>query len=142
VITVKKPANGAAKKNDPLFAAVGEFRDFSTALMTLAEHAPERMSLAQMLFFLLAGMADLRGTPATFSEIKEATGDTINRSLHTTYKILLDGARRSDRPKSAARGLNWLRREENPLDDREKLLRLTPQGREELRDLLDAMRGE
>lgn len=128
------------KRSDPLFASLGELRSFSTALMLLAEHTPERMTLAQMVFFLYAGMADLRGTPATFTEIKEAAGPRINRSLHTTYKSLLSGARRSDRPKSAQTGLNWLRRDENPLDNREKLLRLTPKGRQILTELLETLR--
>lgn len=125
---------------DPLFKHVGGLADFSSALIVLAELAPDRMTMSQGVFFLLAAASDLAGKPATFTSIKEAAGPQINRSLHTTYKVLLDGSRRPEN--SRQQGLNWLRREENPADNREKLLRLTSKGRDVIREVLAALTNE
>lgn len=114
--------------------------DLSAALIVLAEYAPERMTLAQGVFFLRAAVADLAGSPATFTAIRSATGDAVSRSLHTTYKVLLDGSKRKDRP-NQSRGLGWLTRVTNPADEREKFLTLTPKGREVLREVLTASAG-
>ena len=111
-----------------------ELRSFSAALITVAELAPDRMTMSQMAFFLFAAMADLRGTPQTFSEIRDAAGPQIRKSLHTTYKILLDGSRRSDRADTP--GVGWLRREEDPSDNRRKFLRLTDRGRDIVRAII------
>jgi DNA-binding MarR family transcriptional regulator len=92
-------------------------------MIILAEMAPERMTLSQAIFFLMTAIADLSGKQPTFSDIKEAVGTTINRSLHTTYRILLAKSR------VYPNGLGWLRQELNPNDNREKFLRLTPKGR-------------
>jgi len=126
-------------KPDGLFKHVGELRDFGLAMLVLAELAPERMTMAQAIFFLLAAGADLAGRPATFSGIREAVGPVINRSLHTTYKVLLDGPNRKDNPRQ--KGLNWLYRESNPNDEREKFLRLTPEGRRVIREVIIAITG-
>jgi hypothetical protein len=130
-------------ESDGLFKHVPDFEDFSTAMTALAERAPERLTLSQMVFFLLAGVADLRGQPATFSQIKEDAGSTINRSLHTTYKVFLEGKanRRKDRPNHPA-GMGWLTRTTNPDDEREKFLRLTPEGRDVFQALLGALTRE
>ena len=101
-------------------------RDFSVATVRAAELGPDRLTLGQFVFFLYAGMADLSGRPATFSEIQEAAGERINKSMHTTYKVLLDGMRRSDRVNTP--GVGWLYRETDSTDNRRKLLKLTPKG--------------
>lgn len=111
-------------------------RDFSVATVRAAELGPDRLTLGQLVFFLYAGMADLAGRPATFSEIREAAGSRINKSMHTTYKVLLDGARRSDRADTP--GVGWLYTETDPTDNRRKLLRLTPKGI----DVLEAITTE
>lgn len=120
---------------------VGELTDFSTALIALAELVPERTTLGQITFFLLAGIADIKGSAATFTEIKEAVGPAVNRSLHTTYRLFLDRpSRRSDTGKSRD-GLGWLYREENPDDNRQKFLKLTDAGRLVLAEVVEAMNG-
>lgn len=130
----------AATRPDPLFKHVRALHDFSSAVMTLAEFAPERMTLAQGVFFLLAAAADIAGRPATFTTVKEAAGPRVNRSLHTTYKVLLDEGRK--RGEKREDGLGWLTREENKADQREKYLRLTPKGREVVRELVVASTGD
>lgn len=120
---------------------VGALRNFSAALIELAEKAPERTTAAQMAFFVLAGMADAAGKPATFTEIKEAVGDTINRSLHTTYKVFLDREQRRSDTDAVRQGLGWLTREEDRVDNRRKYLRLTPKGRAILSSLIETMEG-
>ncbi|HEY0623191.1 hypothetical protein [Sphingomonas sp.] len=120
---------------------MAEFGDFSAALIRLGEMMPERTTIAQASFFLLAALADLAGKPARFSDIREAAGGHLNRSMHTTYKLFLGGVRRR-RTTNNAEGLGWLYREENPADNREKFLKLTPEGRQVMRDLLAALTGK
>ncbi len=89
-----------------------------------------------MSFFLLAARADLRGRPSTFSEIRDAVGPSVNRSLHTTYKVFLDKPlKRSDYDSNRA-GLGWLTREIDPDDNRKKFLRLTQVGKDVLARIL------
>src|SRR3546814_14484898 len=70
-------------------------------MIALAEFAPDRMTMAQGVFFLLAASADIAGKPTTFTEIKEAQGEAINRSLHSTYRVLLTPSR------TFPKGLDW-----------------------------------
>ncbi|MEM8575909.1 MAG: hypothetical protein AAGF48_14945 [Pseudomonadota bacterium] len=109
---------------------------FSRALIRAATMAPDRMTLGQLSFFLYAGMADIGGSPKTFTEIKEIAGERINKSMHSTYKIFLDGSRRSDAKNTP--GIGWLYTETDPTDNRRKLLKLTPKGQDVLNELLDA----
>src|SRR3546814_624538 len=123
-------------KTDQLFKHVGALGDLSSTMIALAEFAPDRMTMAQGVFFLLAASADIAGKPTTFTEIKEAQGEAINRSLHSTYRVLLTPSR------TFPKGLDWLARVENPQDNREKLLKLTPKGREIIREVMAAYSGE
>lgn len=132
ISTTKPPGKGLALH-------VRDLRNFSTALIALAEQAPERTTVAQMVFFLLAGMADAAGKPATFTELKEAAGDSINRSLHTTYKLFLDRPQTRSDYDSKRQGLGWLTREIDPRDNRRNYLRLTPKGRSVLLGLLETI---
>lgn len=133
--------NSRSRRSDTLTLRVGDLTDFSTALIVLAELAPERTTMAQMTFFLVAATADLAGKPATFSSIKEAVGPLVNKSLHTTYKVFLDKPLKRSDYESKREGLGWLSREENPQDNREKFLRLTAQGRNIIAELLEAIDG-
>jgi hypothetical protein len=99
----------------------------------VADMAPERMTMSQAIFFILAGTADLAGRDPTYSAIKHAVGDKINRSLNTTYRILLAPSR------LYPNGLGWLRQEPNPNDSREKFLRLTNSGRAVMKEVLNAL---
>lgn len=121
-------------RKDELKLHISDFAHFSAAMIVLGEMAPERMTLAQVIFFVMAASADLAGKDPTFSEIREALGDQINRSLHTTYRVLLEPSR------AYPNGLGWLRQEPNPVDTREKFLRLTPSGRLVLKEVLAALR--
>jgi hypothetical protein len=123
------------KDSQDIQVRVADLRSFSTALTYLAEQAPERTTSAQMAFFILAGIADAAGKPATFTEIKEEIGPAINKSLHTTYKVSLDREQRRSDTDAVRQGLGWLTREEDPIDNRRKYLRLTSKGRDVLRDL-------
>lgn len=118
-----------------LTLSLNELRTFSTALMHLAELVPERTTGSQLTFFLFAAMADIRNSPTTFNEIREAVGPAIGRSLHTTYRVFLDGNRSSDH--NRAKGLGWLRTETDPHDNRRKYLHLTDKGRAVLQGVAD-----
>jgi hypothetical protein len=100
-----------------------DFRAFSTALLVIGELSPERMTLSQTVFFIIAGMTEINGGTPTFSAIKETIGDTLNRSLHTTYRILMEPS------KAFPNGLGWLQTEVNPNDNRVKFITLTAEGR-------------
>lgn len=92
------------------------------------------MSLSQVAFFLHAALADLAGKPTTYSDIKDALGDSINKSLHSTYKVLLDEGRRRGTTRDP--GMGWLTREIDPMDNRKKYLRLTSGGERVLLNLV------
>ncbi|BDW83715.1 hypothetical protein MACH24_31530 [Erythrobacter sp. Dej080120_24] len=116
-----------------LMNSLRELKDWSGFLIRLAEHAPERLTLSQSVFFLEAAIADLSGRPATFTEIKEKHGGVMSRSLHTTYKVFLGEEGRESKRQQA---LGWLMRETDPSDNRRKYLRLTVTGRRVMEDIL------
>lgn len=118
---------------DPLKGHIGDLVNLSAAMMVMAEMAPDRMSASQMIFFLAAASADLAGKQPTYSEVREALGDDINRTLHTTYRVVLEPSR------IYPKALGWLSRTQNPNDNREYFLKLTPRGREVLKEVLKAL---
>lgn len=122
-----------------LITHVGELKSFSSGLLALTELGPERMSLAQATFFLFAGIADLAGRPATFTELRDLIGPTMSKSLHTTYKVFL-GAK--DREAKRQQALDWIMRETDPTDNRRKYLRLTVKGRRVMAEVIRSITGE
>jgi hypothetical protein len=76
------------------------------------------------------------GRKPTYSDIKEAVGDQINRSLHTTYRILLEPSR------VYPNGLGWLKQVPNPMDNRVKFLVMTPKGRKVMEEIMAALEGQ
>lgn len=121
---------------DGLHLHVGDLTDLSAAMIVLAEMAPDRMTMSQGIFFLVAAAADLAGKRPTYSDVREALGDDINRTLHTTYRIVLEPSR------VYPKGLGWMTRETNPADNREKFLSLTPKGRKVIKEVLRALGKE
>jgi hypothetical protein len=101
-------------------------RNFSAGLIVLAELSPRQLTAAQLAFFLTAGLADRAGRASTFTDLKDAVGPTVNRSLHTTYKVFLKEGRVRDGDRVT--GLGWLKADLDPLDHRRKFLRLTNAG--------------
>ncbi|WP_296675710.1 hypothetical protein [Novosphingobium sp.] len=112
-------------------------RNFSAGLIVLAEVGPDRMTVTQGAFFLIAGLADQAGRPATFSEIRETLGDVLNKSLHTTYKVFLEEGRNREGKREP--GLGWLSRETDAADNRRKYLRLTNRGRQIMAEVASAL---
>lgn len=125
--------------NGSLIKHVRPLKDFSAGLLTLATLAPDRLTAAQLTFFMLAGIADIYGHPTTFTEIRETTGERIGKSLHTTYKVFLDDKNRDPRRQLA---LGWLLRETDPSDNRRKYLRLTKEGRKVMSEVINAISDE
>lgn len=126
---VKKPT----RKLDPLKKRVGDLANSSAAMMVIAEMAPDRMTLSQAIFFVTAAAAIIAGKQPTYSDIQEAIGDEVNRSLHTTYRVFLEPSR------VYPRALNWISRETNPADNRQKIFSLTPRGRAVVEEMLRAL---
>ncbi|MBX9795939.1 MAG: hypothetical protein K2Y03_03535 [Sphingomonas sp.] len=121
-----------------LYRRVRGLHDLSSAILVLAENASDRMTLPQAVFFLAAAAADMAGKPETYTEIKEAVGPIINRSLHSTYKVFLEEHEVSEGSRQAA--LGWLYRETDRRDQRRKYLRLTSEGRAVISALLEGFR--
>jgi hypothetical protein len=118
------------EKLDVLKAAIPDLEALSRAMMCIAEMAPERMTLSQAIFFVQAAAADLRGEKPTFTEVRDSLGEEIRRTLHTTYRVILEKSR------VYPKGLGWMKQELNPRDNREKFLKITPRGREVLSAVL------
>jgi len=118
---------------DPLKKHVGDLARFSAAMIVTAELSPHRMTTSQVIFFVTAAAAILAGRQATYTAIKEAIGEDVNRSLKTTYRVLLEPSR------LYPGALGWLKRETNPADNREQLFDLTPRGRHVLEQIIEAM---
>lgn len=136
--TMGKKPNGVAsptKIESDLLKYVGDFTRLSAAMMVLGERAHERLSISQSIFFIVAGIADLKGASPTFKDIKEAIGDTLSRSLHTTYRAFMEPSH------AFPKGLGWLTNETNPMDNREKFIRLTPEGRRVMLAIAHELKG-
>lgn len=118
-------------------ASTVALRNFSAGLILLTEASPRHLTLAQLTFFLTAAMADRAGRPATFTELKEAIGPAMHRSLHTTYKVFLKEGRIRDGERME--GLGWLTSEVDPKDNRRKPLSLTRTGSRIANELLDVL---
>lgn len=134
-----KTNGNPAGQNVRLIEHVGELMSFSSGLLLLAEMGPDRMTAAQSTFFMYAGLADLYGRPATFTELREKLGPVMSRSLHTTYKLFLGDEGRDNK---RAQALGWLYRETDPSDNRRKYLRLTKEGRFVMEKVVKAITGE
>lgn len=92
------------------------------------------MTVPQALFFCAVIEADLMHIDITFTEIREAIGGTISKSLHSTYKSMME-----PRGRTNPNGMGWMVAEPNPDDLRERYLRLTPKGHAVANAVFDAV---
>ena len=100
--------------------------------MSAAEKAPERLSLPQATFFMLAAVAYLRGGPTTYTDILETMGES-GQSVRASYGTFLAPSKRYPE------ALGWLEQEEDHDDRRRKYLKLTKRGQLVIDEILDAM---
>lgn len=107
----------------PLWQRVGELAGSSAFLMYLAEAGSDRLTVSQAAFFMLAAAADAKGDPATRSRLLTASGADFRPSIRNSYRQLLAPSR------VYPNALGWLQTEDNPLDNREQFLRLSPEGK-------------
>lgn len=114
----------------PLWKHVGELASSSAMLLYLAGLATDRLSLHQAAFFLIAATADAAGKPATRSELINTHMDGTRGSIRNSYRQLLAPSR------VYPKALGWLETEENPMDAREQLLRLSDEGRKVIEGVL------
>jgi hypothetical protein len=106
--------------------------NWSRGLFILASHTPARLSLPQAAIFLLAATCDSAGQAMSITRLRETLEPLAGHGIKNSYQIFLelgDG--------SLGR-LGWLRRVQNPLDAREKFLKLTPKGKCIINKVLDA----
>lgn len=132
--TPTPPPNGPLPSSNKPAKQRNAVRLLSTELRVASMGGYDRLTVPQLLFFLTVAEADLAGKVITFTDIKEGLGDTIGRSLHTTYKTLLE-----PRGRSNENGIGWLASEANPNDLRQKFLSLTPLGKALATDMADAI---
>jgi hypothetical protein len=119
---------------------VGDVKQLTDILAALAEQLPERTTISQMTAFMGAAVADMMGSPATLTQLKETLGPRIGRSVHTTYQVFLDrDIIRNDRPD--VKGVGWLTQESDRRDHRKRYLRLTPRGRSIIQLILEEIDG-
>ena len=117
-------------------ADAAEILRWSRGLFLLSRHAPNRLSLPQAAIFLAAAVCDRAGHPGSISSLKETLGPVAGRSVKNSYQVFLD-------PKESRFGkLGWLRRSVNPLDARERLLKLTPKGRKVIDRVAGLAKGQ
>lgn len=102
-------------------------------LLYLAEAGSDRMTLTQMAFFVLAAAEDLKGTPATRTQLLGKSGVDLRPSIRNSYRALLSPCR------NYPHAVSWLEIEHNPDDQREQILRLTDIGRTVVEDALGAL---
>ncbi len=112
---------------------IGDLRGLARTMAVLAELAPDRMALSQAIFFLTAAAEDLAGKRPTYTDVRALLGDEINRTLHTTYRIVLEPSR------VYPKGLGWMTRVQNPNDNREWFLKLTPKGKSVVNRVVEAL---
>jgi len=107
---------------------VWSYAAFSEALRALAEEAPPRTSLRQMLAFAMMVEREAMGHETIVSELRELAGSDkegqpiLGQAIGRSYLLLTAP---SDQ---APDGLGWIELEPDPSDARRKVIRLTPKG--------------
>lgn len=125
----------ASKSRTPSLGKYGrDFTAFSLAFSFLTEATPERLSMLQANFFVLAATLDIQGKPATFSQLREMLGERAS-SIASSYKVFLGATRHYPQ------ALGWLDTEDDPDDMRVRYLVLTDKGREIMSALHTAAYG-
>ena len=119
----KKAGRGKQQGTLPqLWKRVGELAGSSAFLLYLADVGSDRLTLTQVAFFMLAATSDAAGKPATRAEIIQTHEESFKGSIRNSYRQLMEPSR------VYPNGLSWLTAEENPMDNREQILRLTDKG--------------
>lgn len=109
--------------NGKLWKHVEELATSSALLIFLSSVASDKLTLPQAAFFVAAATADAAGKAATRTELLDGALGGSRGSIRNSYRQLLEESR------AYPNALGWLTVETNPMDDREKLLKLTPEGR-------------
>jgi hypothetical protein len=129
------PAAVAGGAQDPLRNHTGDLAGAAALLLYLSGAGSARLTTSQAAFFLLAAAAHLRGHPATLARLGEAVSEPGFRpSVKNTYRQLLEPSH------AFPNGLSWLKSETSPTNLREKVLTLTPTGRNVIQGALLALK--
>ncbi len=107
---------------------------WTQALAYLKRETPVRLSVAQLTIFALAALGDRKGTPVTFTQLRDTLREAPGGEVRTTYDIFFEERR-------GVRNLGWLKQEPCISDGRVKWLRLTPQGAKVLDGILAHLEG-
>lgn len=126
-------AHGTQRPSRPLRESLDELGLLATALQALAERSPQRLTTAQVTFFLKAALRDVEGKATTFTGVRDEVGPSIRRSLHTTYRVFMEPSR------NFPSALCWLEGRTTASDLRAKTLHLTAEGEAVLRHVLGKM---
>ena len=104
----------------------------SAVMHVLTLVGTEKLTARQVLFFLAAAYLDLRGTPASPTQLREIYG-TLGRSIEKSKDQLLT------KTKQNPDALEWLVAEQDEDDRRYKYLRLTLKGRQVIESVSTAL---
>ncbi|VWX46635.1 conserved hypothetical protein [Novosphingobium sp. 9U] len=106
-----------------------DFAALARAMLPNAADAPDRVTLGQVGFFLAVAQADLEGAPATFADFEAKAPNLGTKSLRQSCKLFLAERRSSEM------GLGWLLTERSLKGNGRRQFRLTPRGREIIRNM-------
>lgn len=117
-----------------LTAFAGDFEHLAAALFALAERAPARLTLRQSLAFSIICYSNAMGRVITMKDLRELTDGVIGQSIEKSIQQFFTPSR--DYPD----GLGWLEQEADPDDRRKKYLRLTPQGSDCAKAIIESLK--
>ena len=134
---VAKDSPMASLKKDawPIFAMSG-------AIQRLAYEIPNRVTIRQLLVFLMIAEEVSMGRDITIAEIRAKVGkdksgdDLLGQSIGRSYQVFLEPTKREPD------NLGWAKVEENEDDRRQKFLRLTPLGTEIVAEVIQILRSK
>lgn len=111
----------------------------SMALAVLARELPARTTIRQTLAFVLVALHDAMGRSVTLKDLQHIAGSTADGRpvIGQTIERTLDTFR--EPTNRAPDALNWVTDEVDPDDRRLKYFHLTPEGTEQVREIIAAL---
>lgn len=115
------------------FDSASACEHLATAFTILSEATPDRMSIRQMLAFLMIGYANAKGQSIALTQVRELAGEALGQSIERTIQVFFPPT------KNMPSALNWVYQEVDEDDRRKKYLKLTAQGRWIINQVTQAM---
>lgn len=134
----KKEATRARSKRPEgslklLPGSAAAFGHLAAAVQVVAEAAPARMSIRQVLAFTIVAYANAMGRRITLSEVRELAGDALGQGIERSIAGFFAPTKREPD------ALGWLEQEPDEDDRRKKYLVLTERGRYVVNEITRAL---